>query len=175
MSLDDETPTQYFGPGAVEVTIHGKQVRMTQQKYYRLTEKPGALTDEEMLNAKIDELSLADILAEANKQHRAGCASSRHRPCTCDYLAQWDSAGEQCVRAYDQYAAKIYGPGVMVMPDGMVEDFIRSANLASATMPIVISQSEYDKHGLRVLNDPAHRWVPGDQLRPLGSRNKEDS
>ena len=79
-------------------------------------------------------------------EHHSGCASSRNRPCTCPYLAQWDSAGEQCVRAYDQYAAKIHGPGILVMPDDMVADALQHLDLDHPNTPIIISQSEYDHH-----------------------------
>jgi hypothetical protein len=66
MSLDDETPTQYHGPGGVTFTgTHGSLITVSQAHYYRLTEA-GALTDEQMLNAKIDGRSLQDILDEAN-------------------------------------------------------------------------------------------------------------
>ena len=91
MSIHDQHPTQYFGPGpAVEfIGPHGKPIRVTQEQFNALSER-GALTDEQMLHAKQDGLSLAELLEEANKLHRPGCASSRNRGCTCDYIAQWD-------------------------------------------------------------------------------------
>jgi len=69
MSLDDEHPTQYFGPDAVEFTgPHGKPVRVSRDHFIRLSEA-GALTDEQMLHAKQDGLSLADILEQANRTY----------------------------------------------------------------------------------------------------------
>lgn len=67
MSLDDESPTQYFGPDGVTFTgPHGKPITVSKDHYLRLT-LSGALTDEQMLNAKENGLSLQDILDEANR------------------------------------------------------------------------------------------------------------
>lgn len=93
MSLNDEHPTQYIGPHAVEFTgPHGKPIRVSQEHFNRLTES-GALTDEQMLNAKQDGLSLADILAKANApaEHDRGCSITRTGRCICAYLQQWDT------------------------------------------------------------------------------------
>ena len=67
MSLDDETPTQYHGPGAVTfMGPHGKPLSVSQDHFNRLTES-GALTDEQMLGAIIDGRSLQQIIDEANQ------------------------------------------------------------------------------------------------------------
>jgi hypothetical protein len=145
VSFNEECPTQYLGPeeGVTVTNALGVPVRVTKDAYFRMTER-GVLTDQQMLNAKWDDgLSLQNLLDEANGVkvislddlsvdpvyedlfvHRAGCASSRGRDCTCEYLAQWDrNYGAECVQAFDEYAVK-------------------------------------------VLNNPEHRWVTGDQLPP---------
>lgn len=119
MSLDDTHPTQYFGPDAVGRVRYndGRVLSLSPASAFLLdqTNEFGpagdlaadseTLTDEQMLNAKQDGLSLADLLHEANTGHRKGCAFGRTARCTCTYLKQWDRA--------PAYTAPTYKLGVL--------------------------------------------------------------
>lgn len=65
--------------------------------------------------------------------HHSGCASSRNRPCTCPYLAQWDRS-------------RLSGRGLLIIPDDMVQGALQHLDLDHPNTPIIISQSEYDQH-----------------------------
>lgn len=128
MSFNEQCPTQYIGPAeGVTVTNNlGVPVRLTKERYFWMTEH-GALTDEQMLNAKWDDgRSLQDLLNEANGVsvitidqmdagvdpvygdlfHRPGCSIQRNDRCICDYLAQWDK--------YPEYTAPTFNAGPLL-------------------------------------------------------------
>jgi hypothetical protein len=97
VSLDDESPTQYFGPNAIQwMHPNGKVLSLSPDQYNRALEQERNLTQEqrwayeqERLGNPFDMAAIEDILTEANKKHHPGCASSRGRDCNCDYLKQW--------------------------------------------------------------------------------------
>lgn len=79
MSLDDETPTEYFGPDARN-WIHpvtGKSFRLSPADYERAEERKAQY-----------------FAGQENKDHRTGCPIERTGRCACEYLSQWDDNAE---------------------------------------------------------------------------------
>lgn len=79
MSLDDETPTQYFGPDGRNWVhpVTGKMIRLSPTDYDRAEQRKAEW-----------------FAGQENKDHRSGCPIERTGRCSCDYLAQWDDDAE---------------------------------------------------------------------------------
>lgn len=83
MSLDDESPTQYFGPDAVTFTALGTggrtvTITMTQGRARHL------------IAEGVPAHKFTGLIEEP-AGHTPGCANARTGKCLCTYLAQWDS------------------------------------------------------------------------------------
>lgn len=91
MSLDDHTPTEYFGPGVRRVGLPGGGYLQIPAEHFEKMVASGTVI------ALSPEEELADILELANTNtrdtdtgHRQGCAFGRTARCTCTYITQWD-------------------------------------------------------------------------------------
>jgi hypothetical protein len=133
MSLDDENPTQYFGADAVlwkhpdtgvSLSLSPAQARHAARRYFA--------------TLPMDNGPLPDT------GHRKGCAFGRTARCTCTYLAQWDKHPDYTAPAFSGGPDKpaLLGPGVMIIPDELWEDFDPTALKASGA-PEFVSASQY--------------------------------
>jgi hypothetical protein len=132
MSLDDENPTQYFGADPATFTgPHGQHITVSQDHARRL-----------IASGAVEEEKFTGLLTDTG--HRKGCAFGRTARCTCTYLAQWDKHPEYTAPAFSGGPDKpaLLGPGVMIIPDELWEDFDPTALKASGA-PEFVSASQY--------------------------------
>lgn len=72
----------------------------------------------------LDNIQISPMYEALFITHRAGCASTRGRDCTCEYLAQWDPQ------------PRLSGRGILVMPEGWEGSIDYQQD---ARMPIIMS------------------------------------
>jgi hypothetical protein len=82
VSLDDATPTEYFGADAqVWDSPDGRSLQLTPAQGQRAAAFGWWLNTDK-----------CPIIFGAEVEHRSGCASTRGRDCTCGYLNQWKAS-----------------------------------------------------------------------------------
>lgn len=93
MSLDDHTPTEYFGPGGIN-WIHpetGKSIRLHPRDFETAeARKQEWIRKQDLLTERGEDApSVGDIIDTVG--HHGRCSIERTGRCICDYLAQWDN------------------------------------------------------------------------------------
>jgi hypothetical protein len=137
MSLDDENPTQYFGADAqVWKSKDGRTLQLSPAGAEHHAER---LAKHGWIHSGQEPLVFGP-----DTGHRPGCAFGRTARCTCTYLAQWDKHPAYTAPAFSGGPDKpaLLGPGVMIIPDELWEDFDPTALKASGA-PEFVSASQY--------------------------------
>ncbi len=177
MSLDDESPTQYYGADAeVWRRPDGTTIQLNPARILhlrgRLEYDGWILTAREPLVFGPDALSPdrdyypastgTDITDPVDTGHREGCAFGRTARCTCTYLALWDRAASErnpMDRNGFRHIGHTYEERLLNEFAKPVKDYVELPGgwcIPESQLPEPIT----------VLNNPEERWVPGDQLPP---------
>lgn len=109
MSLDDETPTQYFGADAeVWTSPDGRTLQLSPTESAKFG--PG-LTKFGWTRSDREPLAIGPEI------HRSGCSHSRTGKCLCDYLAQWDRAEPEDTKPLRDFTEQMAAEGRVITID----------------------------------------------------------
>jgi hypothetical protein len=133
MSLDDETPTQYFGPDAqVWKSPDGRVLQLSPAGAEHHAEQ---LAKHGWIHSGQEPLVFGPDAPDTG--HRPGCAFGRTPRCTCTYLAQWDTTPAPAAATFTRspelqelHDNRLAGKGTLQIPaaDGSFIEFDLNAS-----------------------------------------------